>query len=303
MNIQKNLALLSLIVAILAGCAVPPGTVLVLRPIIDPEQAEFKGVIDIGGRGMYLECHGSGAPTIVFDAGLQAGGWKLNKFGAQLADSTRICFFDRPNVADGKSDPVVGMRSSADIVADLETLLAVAGIQPPWILIGHGFGGMNMTLFAARHLEDVAGLILMDPLPPDTLESWMLQPDDAAGSPPNRYILPSGGGPVRAQERIDLAASSAQLRSVRTLGTLPVTLFAARRPLAGVLTIQDATTRDGLEHAWTEKRVWYRRIATGMRIIDLDDSGTLDLDDSELAIRDAARDLISRYRTLGGPLM
>ncbi|MEO6061128.1 MAG: alpha/beta hydrolase [Thermoflexales bacterium] len=303
MNTQNPVALLFLIVVTLSGCAFPPGKVLVLSPVIVPDQAEFKGVIDIGGRGMYLECHGSGEPTIVFDAGLQAGGWKLTKFGAQLADSTRICFYDRPNVADGKSDPVTGIRTSADIAADLETLLAVAGIRPPWLLIGHGFGGMNMTVFAAAHAEDVAGLILMDPLPPDTLEAWMTQPAGRAGSPPNRYVLPSGGEPARSRESIDLAASSAQLRQIRTLGAIPVTLFAARRPLAGLLTLQNDVAADRLERAWKENRAWYAQLAPAMRVIEVDDSGSLDLNDSELAIRDAARDLISRYRAPGGPLM
>jgi pimeloyl-ACP methyl ester carboxylesterase len=48
-------------------------------------------------------------------------------------------------------------------VADLEALLPAAGIQPPYILVGHSMGGYNVRLFASRHRRDVAGLVLVDP--------------------------------------------------------------------------------------------------------------------------------------------
>ena len=33
---------------------------------------DFSGLVDIGGRSLYLECHGTGSPTVVLVAGYRA---------------------------------------------------------------------------------------------------------------------------------------------------------------------------------------------------------------------------------------
>ncbi len=54
-------------------------------------------------------------------------------------------------------------RTSLDIVWELHELLKKAGETPPYILVGHAFGGLNMRLFAALFPDEVAGLVLLDP--------------------------------------------------------------------------------------------------------------------------------------------
>src|SRR5687767_3290889 len=40
-------------------------------PVASPASAtgDFAGLVDIGGRNLYLECHGEGSPTVVLVAG------------------------------------------------------------------------------------------------------------------------------------------------------------------------------------------------------------------------------------------
>jgi pimeloyl-ACP methyl ester carboxylesterase len=46
-------------------------------------------------------------------------------------------------------------------VADLETVTAALGIER-LVLVGHSFGGRTSTLFAAKHPERMAGLVIVD---------------------------------------------------------------------------------------------------------------------------------------------
>jgi pimeloyl-ACP methyl ester carboxylesterase len=70
--------------------------------------------------------------------------------------------YDRAGL--GRSSPAPNGRTSADMVRDLETLLANAQIAPPYVLVGASFGGLNAQLYAAEHPDQVAGLVLVDSL-------------------------------------------------------------------------------------------------------------------------------------------
>ena len=68
---------------------------------------DFAGLVDIGGRTLYLECHGTGSPTVVLVAGYRASGryWSDDLLQPDdprqmvlpgVAESTRVCTYDRP---------------------------------------------------------------------------------------------------------------------------------------------------------------------------------------------------------------
>jgi pimeloyl-ACP methyl ester carboxylesterase len=47
-------------------------------------------------------------------------------------------------------------------VSELRRLLDAARIAPPYIVVGHSFGGYNMRLFADRYVSEVVGIVLVD---------------------------------------------------------------------------------------------------------------------------------------------
>ena len=135
--------------------------------IADPVYMRAYRLVEIEpGRRMNIYCTGSGSPTVVFDSGLTdaASAWALIQ--PAISARTRACSYDRAGVA--FSDPGRRPGSSGNIVDDLRKLLAQAGISPPYLLVGHSYGGMNVRLFAHVHPEEVQGLVLVDP----THEDW-----------------------------------------------------------------------------------------------------------------------------------
>lgn len=130
--------------------------------ITDPVYTGPQRLVEVEpGRRMNIYCSGSGSPTVVFDSGLTdlTSAWALVQ--PAIAARTRACSYDRAGV--GFSDAGNRTGSSGHIVEDLRRLLAQAGISPPYLLVGHSYGGMNVRLFAHRHPADVVGLVLVDP--------------------------------------------------------------------------------------------------------------------------------------------
>lgn len=117
-------------------------------------------MVDIGGRRLNMYCIGKGSPTVVFDSGLEDWAPAWDTVQPVIAKTTRACTYDR--AGNGFSDPGPMPRTSMRIVADLHALLTKAGEKPPFVLVGHSFGGINVRLYADRYPKQVAGLVLVD---------------------------------------------------------------------------------------------------------------------------------------------
>lgn len=122
-------------------------------------------LVDVGGHRLHLHVRGSGSPTVVIDAGLSGASPDWEKVAEGIAGFTRVCTYDRAGY--GWSDSGPRPRTSQRVVEELRTLLANAGLRPPFVLLGHSWGGLNMRYFASQHPDELAGLILVDALNTD----------------------------------------------------------------------------------------------------------------------------------------
>ena len=117
-------------------------------------------LIAVQGARLNLYCMGRGSPAVVFDSGWGdwAPVWMIVQ--PEVAKWTHACSYDRAGA--GFSDPGPMPRTSVRIAEELRGALHNAGIEGPYILVGNAFGGNNVRTFAARHPEEVAGLVLVE---------------------------------------------------------------------------------------------------------------------------------------------
>jgi pimeloyl-ACP methyl ester carboxylesterase len=124
--------------------------------------------VNIGGRSrLYVVEKGSGGPAVLFEAGIAAT--NLNWYHIQETVSRFTCTasYDRSGL--GWSSPCRTSRTPGNIAVELHAMLRCAGIKPPYILVGHSFGGLVMRRYALSYPEDVAGVVLIDPM---RCEEW-----------------------------------------------------------------------------------------------------------------------------------
>ncbi|MCP3443176.1 alpha/beta fold hydrolase [Bradyrhizobium sp. CCGUVB14] len=113
------------------------------------------------GRTINLLCVGQGSPVVVLDAGMGNGAWTWRHVHAELARSTRVCAYDRSGY--GQSSRSTGERTAATEADELAQLLERAPLPAPYILVGRSYAAFIDRLYAHRHLNQVAALVLVDP--------------------------------------------------------------------------------------------------------------------------------------------
>ena len=192
MRINPVIAFFVLLLALPLPAAAQSATPAVASPI--PASGDFAGLVDIGGRKIYLECRGEGSPTVILESGAYARGdvWTrdLEKPEGErtlvlpgVAQFTRVCTYDRPGTltirnpsldpygplfSPSRSDPVPQPRTTQDMVDELHALLAAADIPGPYVLVGHSAAGLVVRLYASEYPDEVVGMVLLDSTNEDT---------------------------------------------------------------------------------------------------------------------------------------
>jgi pimeloyl-ACP methyl ester carboxylesterase len=179
------------------GAAGSAGTGSDDAPGAGTREGPFSGRVDIGhGRKMFIECRGTGSPTVVLISGKGNGardGWgevldpadpvrrspidlvavgkgELSQSASavfpSVAKFTRVCAYSRPGTGlDGPqtSTPVSQPHQVEDAVADLRAALdAVGESTQPQVLVAHSYGGLIARLYVSDFAQDVSGLVLDD---------------------------------------------------------------------------------------------------------------------------------------------
>jgi pimeloyl-ACP methyl ester carboxylesterase len=117
-----------------------------------------------------------------------------------------VCAYDRAGLGLSAGEHP-RRRSPSDQLDDLDDLLADAGIEPPYVVVGHSYGGLLAWLFVRRHEDDVEGLVLLDSSHPQQLKRF-------------RRVLPRPQ-PARAEEvSPENVRFSDALREAGDLGSL-----------------------------------------------------------------------------------
>ncbi|OAB37930.1 hypothetical protein PMSM_01940 [Paenibacillus macquariensis subsp. macquariensis] len=117
-------------------------------------------MIEINQHNMHVNVSGEGSLTIILESGM--GGCSLDWCHVQpeLSELATVISYDRAGF--GWSNPSPSVPTCQQYLDDLRSLLATLDRKPPFLLVGHSYGGMIMRLFAATYPDEVMGLVLVD---------------------------------------------------------------------------------------------------------------------------------------------
>ena len=117
-------------------------------------------MVDVGQHRIEATVFGSGQPAVVIEPpfGGNAAAWR--SIAQTMAGDTTVVTYDR--VPYGASSPARDGRTPREIAADLDGVLRSLGVTGSLVLVGHSLGGIYMRAYAARHLDQVAGMVLVE---------------------------------------------------------------------------------------------------------------------------------------------
>jgi pimeloyl-ACP methyl ester carboxylesterase len=98
----------------------------------------------------------------VLESGIAASSlsWAIVERG--LVDFAHVVSYDRAGF--GWSDSAPERRTPHQLAKELHGVLEAAAIAPPYVLVGHSFGGLIVRAFAILFPAELAGLVLVDAL-------------------------------------------------------------------------------------------------------------------------------------------
>lgn len=124
-------------------------------------------IININGHDMHIYAEGNGNATVVFASGWAVPSPYVDFYPLYSVTSkyARTVVYDRPGY--GWSDIADTPRDIDTITKEIHELLEKSGEKPPYILVGHSIGSLEVIRFAQLYENEVKGVVLIDGSNPD----------------------------------------------------------------------------------------------------------------------------------------
>ncbi|WNS45857.1 alpha/beta hydrolase [Paenibacillus sp. MMS20-IR301] len=198
-------------------------------------------------------------PAVVFISGLGDGGDSWNGVHENISRFTSALVYDRPGT--GRRPVMTEPRSCQNLVLELHELLTLLDVQPPYILVGHSFGGLVARLFVCCYPAAVAGLVLVDAVAEykELTFTRVLPPQHAAAC--RESLL----NPLLNSEHIDKLLSYKQVSAAKAAmpGDIPLSVITrglpdeadADWPAQAILEIEQQSQAEFLEMSAVSRQV------------------------------------------------
>ncbi|MFL6447409.1 MAG: alpha/beta hydrolase [Bryobacteraceae bacterium] len=222
-------------------------------------------LVALGRHRLHIYELGSGAPAVVFESGLASSSLSWNPVQRLVAHGARTISYERAGI--GWSEESAAPRTLANMIDDLQALLKNSGNPPPYILVGHSFGALLARAYASIRSEEVAGLVLVDPV---SLKFWAdCTPQDdrrlgLGAKLARRGVVLANIGVVRlalaalASGRTRLPKAVARASAGKAVGALG--------RMTGVVQKLPASLRPAVQSHWSQAKS-FRALAEYLRIL------------------------------------
>ena len=147
----------------LAASATPAGLATAQRP-----SGALTRLVTLDGRPVRVQSAGlerrkRGSPVVVFEAGAMNTLDTWQRVLPNVSAVAPVVAYDRAGLGQSAWDSVA--PTPRHVVTRLRRMLRDIGAEPPYLLVGHSWGGSLMRFFAGYHPTDVAGIVYVDPGP------------------------------------------------------------------------------------------------------------------------------------------
>lgn len=117
---------------------------------------------EINGGQMHLSTGGQGNTTVVFAAGWGTANSTVDFYPLVdgLAPHVKYAVYDRFGY--GYSDIVSTPRDVDTIVGEIHELLSASGQKPPYVLVGHSLGALEVLRYAQKYPDEVKGIVMVE---------------------------------------------------------------------------------------------------------------------------------------------
>lgn len=184
---------------------------------------EGERLVDAGGYALAIRCAGQGSPTVIFENGAMPFVDVFDDFRAKAGERWRACSYDRAGT--GKSETGPSPRDAATIADELDRLLTATGERPPFVFATLSAGALYTMMYAHRHPEKVAGIVMIDP----RLPAYQLGVPAVFDDPKKKELIAKLPAPYRLEYE-PWNEDSRWLQAAGPLPDVPVVVMTANSP-------------------------------------------------------------------------
>ena len=221
----------------------------------DPSESVLKlQKVDVGGHGLQLLVGGQGSPAVIFEGGFGTGIVSWSSVQKDVAAFAQTVSYDRAGI--GQSDLGPKPRSAKQIATELHAALEKSGVKPPYVMVGHSFGGIYVRVFADMYPKEVVGIVLIDPSQ-ESFNDWLKKNQADRLKAAQGNIAKASEGVQAEFAAVD--TSYEQARVAKVPGGIPVTLLSAT---------EDETMPEEGRKVWIENhKEWMATVPGSKHII------------------------------------
>jgi pimeloyl-ACP methyl ester carboxylesterase len=268
------------------------------RPRVEPAPR----MVPVDGHAVRVQASGletrePGRPIVVFEAGATQSLEAWQSVVAGLIGEVPLVAYDRSGLGESAWDGQT--PTPRHVSGRLRRLLREIGADPPYVLVGHSWGGSLVRFFAGYHPREVAGMVYVDPGPIVTQSpADELAPFDAIGAGRAGYrafwsgyeaLLARASPAVRAEFTVyrGLMEREVSERDLEPAPNVPAVVILAAKPypaLPGLPFDPQAHFAADLRHRVNVLQAWALASALGTVVVTNHTSHAVPREDPGLII-------------------